>query len=62
MNNRYFEISETYISVVSSCFVKSNGTAVFTFVDGTTKAFKDPDKAEKWLSENGAKMKKRRWK
>ena len=60
MNNRYFEISDKYASVVASCFFQSNGSAIYTFLDGTTKRFKTPGEAEKWISENIRKLKSRR--
>ena len=60
MNNHYFEISDKYASVILSCFVKPNGTAIYTLLDGSTKNFKSPEQTEKWFADNFKRMKTRR--
>ena len=56
----YYELSEIYEDVVVACFISPTAGAMFTFVDGTTKAFDKPSEAEKYLKENRYKMKARK--
>lgn len=55
----YYELSEAYEDIVEECFITPTAEALFTFVDGSTRAFDNPSEAEEFLKANHYKMEAR---